>query len=221
MVKAVSQKPLMLGDIAPDFSGDTTMGWISFHEWIGSSWCVFFSHPKDFTPVCTTELGKMSKLKPEFDKRDVKIIALSVGPVESHLRWIPDINETQNTTVNFPLIGDEQREIAELYGMIHPNVSENATIRSLFIIDPNKKIRLMITYPQSTGRNFEEILRVIDSMQLTDSNFVSTPADWKWGQECVILPSLTDPKILKEKFPKGWRELKPYLRMTPQPDKTK
>lgn len=182
--------------------------------------CVF-SHPKDFTPVCTTELGKMSKLKPEFDKRDVKIIALSVGPVESHLRWIPDINETQNTTVNFPLIGDEQREIAEFYGMIHPNVSENATIRSLFIIDPNKKIRLMITYPQSTGRNFEEILRVIDSMQLTDSNFVSTPADWKWGQECVILPSLTDPKILKEKFPKGWRELKPYLRMTPQPDKTK
>ncbi len=218
MAQKTLQKPIMLGDIAPDFIADTTSGKISFHEWIGDSWCVFFSHPKDFTPVCTTELGNTAKLKTQFDKRNVKVISLSVDSLDNHVKWVKDINETQKTQVNFPMIADPSREISELYGMIHPNLSETFTVRCVFIIDPKKKIRLMITYPQSTGRNFEEILRVIDSMQLTDSNSVATPADWKWGQDCVILPSLTDPEILKQKFPKGWKELKPWLRMTPQPE---
>lgn len=211
-------KPLLLGDIAPNFNAKTTMGIISLHEWINGSWCVFFSHPKDFTPVCTTELGITARLMPEFEKRNVKVIALSVDSVENHLNWIRDINETQNVKVNFPLIGDESRHISELYGMIHPNASETVTVRSTFIIDHNKKVRLSLTYPASTGRNFQEILRVIDSMQLTDNCLVATPAEWKWGQDCVILPSVNDPNILKEKFPKGWKELKPYLRMTPQPN---
>lgn len=217
MDKTMQQQPIMLGDIAPDFEAETTMGKLSFHKWIGNSWCVFFSHPKDFTPVCTTELGRVAKMKSEFDKRNVKAIAISIDSVANHHEWIKDINSTQNTKVNFPMIGDEKRQIAELYSMIPPSSTQNSTARSVFIIDPQKKVRLMITYPQSTGRNFEEILRVIDSMQLTDSNLVATPADWKWGEDCVILPSVTDPKILKEKFPKGWKEQKPYLRMTPQP----
>lgn len=217
MVATVQAKSLQLGDIAPDFTANSTEGKISFHQWIGNSWCILFSHPKDFTPVCTTELGYVAKIKGEFDKRNVKVIGLSVGSVDSHKSWIPDINSTQHTTVNFPLIGDEDHHISLLFGMIHPNVSETTTVRTVFIIDPNKKIRLMMTYPASTGRNFDELLRVIDSMQLTDSNSVATPANWHWGEECVILPSITDPEVLKKKFPKGYRELKPYLRMTPQP----
>lgn len=212
-------KNLLIGDIAPDFKAETTQGPLSFHQWIGDKWCVFFSHPKDFTPVCTTELGAVARLKPEFDKRNVKVLSLSIDNLENHHRWINDINETQNARVNFPMIADETRHIAELYGMIHPNASESTTVRSVFIIDPEKKIRLMITYPSSTGRNFSEILRVIDSMQLADTHYVATPADWKPGQECVILPTITDPTILKQKFPRGWTELKPYLRITPQPEK--
>lgn len=217
--KATLIKPIMLGDIAPDFEANTTIGRISFHDWLGDSWCIFFSHPKDFTPVCTTELGRVAQLKSEFDKRKVKALALSIDSVENHKKWIKDIEETQKTKVNFPLIGDEDRHIAELYGMIHPASSENSTARVVFIIDPMKKIRLLLTYPQSTGRNFEEILRVLDSVQLTDSHLVATPADWKPGQDCIILPHVTDPATLKQKFPKGWKEIKPYLRMTPQPDK--
>lgn len=217
MIQASMHKPLLLGDPAPDFQANTTLGKISFHEWLGNSWCVFFSHPKDFTPVCTTELGKTAKLKSEFEKRDVKILSLSVDSVKNHLQWIKDIEETQHAKVSFPMIGDESREVSEMYGMIHPAASDTFTVRSVFIIDPKKKIRLMMTYPASTGRNFQEILRVIDSMQLTDSNLIATPADWKQGEECVILPSVTDPAILKQKFPKGWKEVKPYLRMTPQP----
>lgn len=213
----VQQKNLQLGDIAPDFIANTTEGQISFHDWIGNSWCILFSHPKDFTPVCTTELGCVAKIKKEFDKRNVKVIGLSVGSVESHQAWIPDINATQKCTVNFPMIGDEDHHVSELYGMIHPKASETTTVRTVFIIDSNKKIRLMLAYPASTGRNFDEILRVIDSMQLTDSHSVATPVNWNWGDECIILPSITDPETLKQKFPKGYRELKPYLRMTPQP----
>lgn len=210
---------LRLGDIAPDFTQDSSEGRISFHEWAGDSWVVLYSHPADFTPVCTTELGRTAKLKEEFDKRNVKAIALSVDPVQSHHEWIKDINETQSTTVNFPIIADHDRKVAELYDMIHPNASATATVRSVFIIDPQKKIRATITYPPSTGRNFNEILRVIDSLQLTDNHSVATPENWQQGDECVILPSITDPEELKQKFPKGYRELKPYLRMTPQPDK--
>lgn len=217
MVQTVSRHSLMLGDTAPDFQADTTMGKISFHQWIGESWCVLFSHPKDFTPVCTTELGCAANIKSEFDKRGVKVIGLSVGSVESHLSWIPDIDSTQHAKVNFPIIADEDRHVSELYGMIHPNASETNTVRSVFIIDPKKKIRLTLCYPASTGRNFDEILRVIDSMQLTDSCSVATPVNWHNGDECVILPSITDPEILKQKFPKGYRELTPYLRMTPPP----
>lgn len=219
MPKTLQHAPLLLGDPAPDFSADTTEGPIQFHAWLGNSWGIFFSHPKDFTPVCTTELGQAARMKSEFDKRGVKIISLSVDSIDAHKKWINDINETQRTVVNFPMIADEKREIAELYGMLHPNVSENTTVRSVFIIDPAKKIRLTMTYPQATGRNFAEFLRVIDAMQLTDGYAVSTPADWKPGQECIILPSLTDPKILKEKFPKGWKELKPYLRYTQDPSR--
>lgn len=209
--------PLMLGDIAPDFQAETSSGKISFHEWAADSWCLLFSHPKDFTPVCTTELGRLAKLKPEFDKRNCKVLAISLDSVEDHLKWQKDIEETQNAKVNFPMIGDKDRKIAELYGMIHPGMSDNATARCVFIIDPKKKVRLIITYPQSTGRNFEEILRVIDSIQLTDSHLVATPADWKAGNDCIILPSVTDPVLMKKKFPKGWKEIKPYLRVTPQP----
>jgi alkyl hydroperoxide reductase subunit AhpC len=211
------QARILIGDIAPDFEANTTEGKISFHDWIGNSWCVFFSHPKNFTPVCTTELGRVAALEKEFKKRNVKPLSISIDSVDNHEKWISDINETQHCNVNFPIIGDPTREIANLYGMIHPSASENATIRSVFIIDPNKKIRLILCYPQSTGRNFDELLRVIDSMQLTDKHSVATPADWKQGGECIILPSITDPKIMKEKFPKGWKEIKPYLRTTPQP----
>lgn len=212
-----SAAALKIGDIAPDFTAQTTKGSLSFYEWMSNSWCVFFSHPKDFTPVCTTELGAVAKLKEEFDRRHVKVIALSVSHVNEHQEWIKDINETQKTNVNFPLIGDEEGQIAHLYGMIHPKSHETFTVRSVFIIDPQKKIRLILCYPASTGRNFKEILRVIDSIQLTDSNSVATPANWEWGQECVILPSITDPMTIKKLFPQGYTQLKPYLRMTPQP----
>ncbi|HKD66784.1 MAG TPA: peroxiredoxin [Candidatus Binataceae bacterium] len=210
---------LHLGSVVPDFTQDSTEGPIRFHEWIGNHWAILFSHPKDFTPVCTTELGVVSKLKPEFDKRNVKVIALSVDDVDSHKRWIKDIEETQQAKINYPILGDPDRKVSSLYDMIHPEANDTLTVRSVFIIDPNKKLRLSITYPASTGRNFQELLRVIDSLQLTDYHSVATPADWKTGEDCVIVPSLTDPKVMKEKFPKGWKELKPYLRMTPQPNK--
>ena len=210
---------IRLGDVAPDFEQDSSEGRIKFHEWLGDKWGVLFSHPADFTPVCTTELGMTAKLKGEFAKRNVKVIALSVDPVESHTKWIDDINETQNTTVNFPIIADGDRKVSTLYDMIHPNASATATVRSLFVIDPNKKVRLTITYPASTGRNFDEILRVIDSLQLTEYHSVATPANWKDGDDVVIVPSLQDPEVLKQKFPKGFKALKPYLRMTPQPNK--
>lgn len=209
---------IQIGDIAPNFKAQTTEGPITFHEWIGQSWCVFFSHPKDFTPVCTTELGAVARLKKEFDKRNVKAIALSVSSLKDHQDWIEDINDTQHTTVNYPLISDENGSIAHLYGMIHPKSNDTLTVRTVFIIDPQKKIRLTLNYPASTGRNFKEILRVIDSLQLTDYHSVATPANWEWGQECVILPSLTDPVTIKKLFPKGYKQLKPYLRMTPQPE---
>lgn len=210
---------LRLGDTAPNFTQDSTEGPIDFYQWAGDSWVVLYSHPADFTPVCTTELGRTAKLADEFKARNVKPIALSVDPVESHHGWIEDINETQGTTVNFPIIADHDRKVAELYDMIHPNASATTTVRSVFIIDQQKKIRATITYPPSTGRNFGEILRVIDSLQLTDNYAVATPENWQQGDECVILPSITDPEELQQKFPKGWRELRPYLRMTPQPDK--
>ncbi len=210
---------LHLGSIAPDFTQDSTEGPIEFHGWIGNQWCVLFSHPKDFTPVCTTELGYVATIKPEFEKRNAKIIALSVDPVDSHKSWVGDIQETQGSAVNFPILADHDRKVSKLYDMIHPEANDTLTVRSVFVIDPNKKIRLMITYPASTGRNFEEILRVIDSLQLTDSHSVATPANWKDGQDCVIVPSLQDPEVMKQKFPKGWTQLKPYLRMTPQPNK--
>ncbi|NJK50567.1 peroxiredoxin [Candidatus Gracilibacteria bacterium] len=209
---------LQLGDTVPDFTQDTSEGTISFHEWAGDSWVVLFSHPADYTPVCTTELGTVAKLKPEFDKRNVKVLALSVDNSESHRGWIKDINETQSTTVNYPIIADPDRQVSDLYGMIHPNSLNNLTVRSVFIIDPNKKLRLTITYPASTGRNFDEILRVIDSLQLTDHHQVATPANWKDGDDCVVVPSIPTEEA-KQKFPKGVQEVKPYLRMTPQPNK--
>ncbi|MGK7946319.1 MAG: peroxiredoxin [Microcystaceae cyanobacterium] len=209
---------LQLGDVVPDFTQDTSEGTISFHEWIGDSWVVLFSHPADYTPVCTTELGTVASLKPEFEKRNVKVLALSVDDVESHKGWINDINETQSTTVNYPIIADPDRKVADLYGMIHPNSLNNLTIRSVFIIDPSKKLRLSLTYPASTGRNFDEILRVIDSLQLTDYHQVATPANWQDGDDCVVVPSISTEEA-KEKFPKGVTEVKPYLRMTPQPNK--
>ena len=208
---------LRLGDTAPDFEQDSTAGKIRFHEWLGNSWGVLFSHPADFTPVCTTELGYTAKLKDEFAKRGVKVLALSVDPVDAHNKWIGDINETQNTTVNFPLIADADRKVALLYDMIHPNASLTATVRSVFVIDPQKKVRLTITYPAPTGRNFDEILRVIDALQLTDSNSVATPVNWKQGDDVIIVPSITDPEVLKQKFPQGFRTLKPYLRYTTLP----
>ncbi|TFY99171.1 peroxiredoxin [Ramlibacter henchirensis] len=210
---------LRLGDTAPDFQQDSTDGPISFHNWAGESWVVFFSHPADFTPVCTTELGRTATLDREFAQRNVKPIAVSVDPVDSHLQWVGDINETQKTTVNFPILADADRKVATLYDMIHPNSLVNATVRSVFIIDPKKTIRATLTYPASTGRNFDEILRIIDSLQLTDSHKVATPANWKVGDDVVILPSLQDPEELARHFPKGFRAVKPYLRLTPQPNR--
>ena len=210
---------IRLGDIAPDFEQDSSTGRIRFHEWLGDSWGILFSHPADFTPVCTTELGFTAKLKDEFAKRNVKTIALSVDPVDSHLKWIGDIEETQDAQVNFPILADADRKVSGLYDLIHPNASDTLTVRSLFVIDPNRKVRLIITYPASTGRNFHEILRVIDSLQLTDHYKVATPANWQDGEEVVIVPSLQDPDELKQRFPKGFRAVKPYLRLTPQPNR--
>jgi len=209
---------LRLGDIAPNFQQESSVGHIDFYSFLDGHWGVLFSHPADFTPVCTTELGFTAKLSEEFNKRGVKAIALSVDDVESHKNWIQDINETQHTTVNFPIIADKDRKVSELYGFIHPNASETLTVRSLIIIDPNKKVRLIITYPASTGRNFNEILRVIDSLQLTDHHKVATPANWQQGEDVVIIPSLKDEEEIKQRFPKGYKAVKPYLRLTPQPE---
>lgn len=208
---------LRLGDTAPDFTQDSTAGKLNLYEYMGNSWCVFFSHPADYTPVCTTELGRTAALKAEFGKRNCKVLALSVDPVEAHKGWIADINETQQTEVDFPIIADHDRKVSELYDMIHPNADATHTVRSVFLIDSNKKIRTTITYPPSTGRNFDEILRVLDSLQLTDKHGVATPVDWMPGQECVILPSISNDEA-KRKFPKGWKELRPYLRLTPDPE---
>jgi alkyl hydroperoxide reductase subunit AhpC len=210
---------LRLGDTAPDFTQQSSTGEIRFHDWLGDSWGVLFSHPADFTPVCTTELGLTAKLKDEFARRNVKAIALSVDPVDSHAKWIEDINRTQKTIVGFPILADADRKVSELYDLIHPNASTTATVRSLFVIDPQKKVRLIITYPASTGRNFDEILRVIDSLQLTDSHSVATPGNWKDGDDVVIVPSIQDPDVIKQKFPKGYTAVTPYLRLTPQPNK--
>ncbi|MCB0649287.1 MAG: peroxiredoxin [Saprospiraceae bacterium] len=209
---------LRLGDIAPNFQADTTQGSIDFHEWLGDSWGLLFSHPADFTPVCTTELGKTALLKGEFEKRGVKPIAVSVDSLDSHNKWIPDIEEINGVTMNFPIIADEERNVATLYDMIHPNASEKATVRSVFVIGPDKKIKLTLTYPASTGRNFLEILRVIDSLQLTSNYSVATPADWKEGDDTIVVPSISTADAIV-KFPKGVKEVKPYLRYTPQPNK--
>jgi thioredoxin-dependent peroxiredoxin len=203
---------LQLGDIAPDFEAETTQGRIKFHDWLGSSWGVLFSHPRDYTPVCTTELGYTAKLKPEFEQRGVKVIGLSVDPLDAHEGWARDIAETQGHAVNFPMIADADRKVANLYGMIHPNASDTFTVRSVFVIDPSKKVRLTITYPASTGRNFDEVLRVIDSLQLTDKHKVATPVNWKQGEDVIIVPSLKDEDAQKL-FPQGWKALKPYLRL--------
>jgi len=208
---------LRLGDEAPNFTAMTTEGEINFHEWLGNKWGVLFSHPADFTPVCTTELGEVAKLKQEFDKRNVKVIAISVDPLAEHHKWIGDINETQNTVVNFPMIADPNQEVANLYDMIHPNASDKTTVRSVFVISPDKKIKLTITYPASTGRNFDEILRVIDSLQLTSGYSVATPVNWQQGDDCIIVNSVSNEEADK-KFPKGYTVIKPYLRTTPQPD---
>lgn len=208
---------LRLGDTAPDFEQLSSDGPIHFHQWLGDSWGVLFSHPADFTPVCTTELGVTAKLKDEFARRNVKVIALSVDPVDRHGEWIQDINRTQNTIVNFPIIADADRKVSELYDLIHPNASTTATVRSVFVIDPAKKIRLTLTYPASTGRNFDELLRVIDSLQLTEYHSVATPANWKDGEDVVIVPSLQDPELIRQKFPQGYTAVTPYLRITPQP----
>lgn len=209
---------LRIGDIAPNFKAETSIGDIDFYEFLGDSWGVLFSHPADYTPVCTTELGRTAALKGEFEKRNVKVLALSVDSAESHKGWIKDINETQNTNVDFPIIADEDKKIADLYDMIHPNASETLTVRSLFIISPDKKVKLMLTYPASTGRNFNEVLRVIDSLQLTANYSVATPADWKDGEDVVVANSIKTEDI-PARFPKGYKEIKPYLRMTPQPNK--
>ena len=207
-----------LGDTAPDFKAQTTEGTINFHEWLGDSWGVLFSHPKDYTPVCTTELGYTAKLKPEFEKRNVKVIGLSVDPLDSHAGWAKDIEETQGTALNFPIIADADRKVSDLYDMIHPNASDTFTVRSVYVIGPDKKVKLTITYPASTGRNFDEILRVIDSLQLTAKYSVATPVNWKDGDDCIIVPSVSD-EDAKAKFPAGWKTVKPYLRVTPQPNK--
>jgi alkyl hydroperoxide reductase subunit AhpC len=209
---------LQLGDVVPDFKQQSSMGEISFHEWAGDSWVILFSHPADYTPVCTTELGEVARLKPEFDKRNVKVLALSVDDADSHKGWINDINETQSCSVNYPILADSDRKVSDLYGMIHPNSLNNLTVRSVFVIDPQKKLRLTLTYPASTGRNFPELLRVIDSLQLTDNHQVATPVNWKEGDDVVVVPSISTEEA-KQKFPKGVTEVKPYLRMTPQPDK--
>jgi alkyl hydroperoxide reductase subunit AhpC len=209
---------LRLGDIAPDFTAETTEGTIRFHEWLGNGWGILFSHPRDYTPVCTTELGAVAKMKKEFDKRNVKVIAVSVDPLNDHKGWIGDINETQNTTMNFPIIADPKREVSSLYDMIHPNADDTFTVRSVFIIGPDKKIKLTLTYPASTGRNFLELLRVIDSLQLTAKHRVATPANWQDGEDCIIVTAVKDEEI-PTAFPKGHRRIKPYLRYTPQPNK--
>ena len=208
---------IRLGDTAPDFTAETTEGTIEFHQWLGDGWGILFSHPKDYTPVCTTELGRVANLKGEFEKRNVKVIAVSVDPLESHKGWVNDINETQSCTMNYPIIADPDRNVATMYGMIHPNALDNLTVRSVFIVGPDKKVKLQLTYPASTGRNFDEILRVIDSLQLTANYQVATPADWKQGDDCVVVPAIKTEDI-PTKFPKGFKEVKPYLRMTPQPD---
>jgi alkyl hydroperoxide reductase subunit AhpC len=210
---------IQLGDVAPDFTADSTEGPIRFHEWIGDYWCVLMSHPKDYTPVCTTELGTVAKIKADFAKRNCKVVAVSVDNLSSHKGWVGDIEDTQKTSMNFPILADPERTVSNLYGMIHPKANDTLTVRSVFFIDPNKKVRAMITYPASTGRNFDELLRVLDSLQLTDKYQVATPANWKDGDDCVIVPSLTDPDELKRKFPKGFKALRPYLRMTPQPNR--
>ncbi|MCD6023160.1 MAG: hypothetical protein K0Q91_76 [Fibrobacteria bacterium] len=210
---------LQLGYIAPDFHQHSSQGKLHFHKYIEGHWAVFFSHPADFTPVCTTELGETARLRPEWEKRNVKVIALSVDSEESHAKWIPDINETQNCDVYFPIVADEDKSVSTLYGMFQPQSNDKFTVRSVFIIDPNKKIRAIITYPASTGRNFHEILRVIDSLQLTDGYKVATPVNWKDGDDVVIAPAIQDPEELKTRFPKGFKVIKPYLRMTPQPNK--
>ena len=207
-----------LGDEAPNFTADTTTGTIDFHEWLGDSWGILFSHPADFTPVCTTELGTVAKLKDEFDRRGVKVAGLSVDPVDSHQAWIEDINETQDTTVSFPIIADPDRRVADLYDMIHPNALDSLTVRSVFVIGPDKKVKLTLTYPASTGRNFDELLRVVDSLQLTANYSVATPANWKDGDDCIVSPAVSD-EAAAEKFPKGFKAIKPYLRVTPQPNK--
>ena len=207
---------IRLGDTAPDFTAETTEGTIHFHEWLGNSWGVLFSHPKDFTPVCTTELGTVARIKPEFEKRNVKVIGLSVDPVDSHRGWAKDIEDTQGVALNFPVIADGDRKVSDLYDMIHPNASDTFTVRSVYVIGPDKKVKLMITYPASTGRNFAEILRVIDSLQLTANHSVATPADWQKGGDVIIVPALSDEQA-KEKFPEGWKTLKPYLRVVKQP----
>ena len=207
---------LQLGDVAPDFTAQTTEGEIRFHNWIGVGWAILFSHPKDFTPVCTTELGAVAKLKPEFAKRNVKVIGLSVDPLDSHKGWSKDIEETQGAALNFPLIADADRKVSDLYGMIHPNANDTLTVRSVFVVGPGKKVKLTITYPASTGRNFNEILRVIDSLQLTAKHSVATPVNWQHGEDVIIVPSLSN-EAAKDKFPGGWKEVKPYLRVVPQP----
>ena len=216
---------LGIGDTAPDFSADTTQGKINFHEWIGNGWVILFSHPKDFTPICTTELGYMAKLKPEFDKRNTKILAVSIDPVADHQHWVKDIEETQNCKVNYPIIGDSELKVAKLYGMLHPNAGEtskgrtaadNATVRTVFVIGPDKKVKGMLAYPMSTGRNFDEILRMLDSMQLTTKHKVGTPVNWKVGEDVVIVPSVSDDDA-KKIYPQGWKALRPYLRIVPQP----
>ncbi|WP_298616927.1 peroxiredoxin [uncultured Thermosynechococcus sp.] len=209
---------LKLGDVVPNFTQASSMGEINFYEWAGDSWVVLFSHPADYTPVCTTELGEVARLKSEFEKRNVKVLALSVDSVESHLGWIKDIEEVNNVKVDYPILADEDRKVSTLYDMIHPNSLNNLTVRTVFIIDPQKRLRLTLTYPASTGRNFAEILRVIDSLQLTDNYSVATPVNWQEGQDCVIVPSLSDEEA-KQKFPKGFNAVKPYLRLTPQPNK--
>ncbi|RTL98452.1 peroxiredoxin [Ancylobacter aquaticus] len=209
---------IRLGDVVPDFTADTTEGPIRFHEWLGDSWGVLFSHPKNFTPVCTTELGQVARLKPEFDRRNVKVIGLSVDPLDAHEKWAEDIAETQGYAPNFPLIADPERTVSGLYDMIHPNASDTMTVRSVFVVGPDKKLKLSLTYPASAGRNFDEILRVIDSLQLTAQHAVATPANWKDGEDVIIVPSVSD-EAAKEKFPGGWKALKPYLRMVPQPGK--
>jgi alkyl hydroperoxide reductase subunit AhpC len=210
---------IRLGDLAPDFTQDSTDGEINFYKYLGDSWGVLFSHPKDFTPVCTTELGEVAKLKSEFEKRNVKVVGLSVDATDSHKDWVKDINETQNTTINFPIVADSDRKVASLYDMVHPGEDDTATVRSVFVVKPDKTVALTITYPASTGRNFDEILRVIDSLQLTKEYSVATPVNWKDGEDVVIAPAIQDMDELKQKFPKGYKVIRPYLRMTPQPNK--